>query len=292
MSDAPDVNDVVIPFDFPFAILGGGYENVKMIDEPLKCKEYFIVDNPTMKDVDVIEINSKNGPIYIKEMPFETQMMTSDISLETPKIEYIDEQLQTSQMTTPPPAPGRVTELFKNFENRLIHEIQEVKSMMMSEQRTRRSFSTDSKEMQLQNKKCSNTDLISRSRSRPNFRSGSMSDNEMRSGGDSTPLKSSTYNYHLSRKQPSVVLPQSAVVKRVTGQHLHLLTPLRSALQPSKKMPQKATRTTGTGLTTPLHTVHSTTPATRKGIKSSGYGQQQQPATIASFRRITPLTRK
>ncbi|CAF1200068.1 unnamed protein product, partial [Didymodactylos carnosus] len=230
-----------------------GYENVKMIDNPLECKEYFIIDNPTINDVDVIEIDAPNGIIYIKEMPLKMQMITSAISPENLQDQHADEQSQTAQIMTPSPA-------------------------------------SNSKQMRLQQKTCSNTDLICRSR--PNFQSGSISDDDLVGSVNTTPLKLAKHNCYSSQKQSSTVLSQSAVVKRVTGQHLHLLTPLRSALQPSK-ICQKVTRITSTDIATPLNTVRSTTttPVNRKGIKSSGYGQRQ-PATIASFRRATPLTRK
>ncbi|UJR26379.1 hypothetical protein I4U23_007711 [Adineta vaga] len=303
-----DSTNIVIPFNFPFAILEHRHNsdpNNKLVyavadgqytygplslyqyhndehysktirDEELPpslpCKEFYIIE-PGFSIDDTIEIIDENrGQIFVRELI----SVDDDDSMVT-----IDQE----------PDQVHMKELFKEMAE-CKNEIRDLKSIVLSENRftKRRSISTDSPGF----RDAENNAKWIRgggggSRSTNN---GHMSDD----GGVSTPLR---YTKATGIRKPQQV--QSSIVQRSVSSTLtnrNILTPLRG----------KTTATTMSSVTTKYATPMRTTLATNKkvvlkNVKSSGYGQfnvmnnttttikkqQQQLATLAtpgrSFRK-------
>ncbi|CAF1116789.1 unnamed protein product [Adineta steineri] len=300
-----DSTNIIIPFDFPFAILENRHNpdpNDKLVyavadgqytygplslyqyhnDEnysktireeelppSLPCKEFYIVESGFTTD-DAIEIIDENrGPIHVKELSIvdDDSMITFDTE---------SEQIH-------------MKELFKEMAE-CKNEIRNLKSIVLSENRlnTRRSTSTDSPHYQDAE---NNSKWIRGGAGHRSANTGHMSDD----GGVSTPLR---YKKSTGIRKPQQV--QSSIVQRSVSSTLtnrNVLTPLRGK-----------TTSTMSSVTakyaTPMRTALSTTKkVVLKNIKSSGYGQfnvtnnttttikkqQQQLATLAtpgrSFRK-------
>ncbi|CAF0791981.1 unnamed protein product [Rotaria sp. Silwood1] len=272
-----DSTNIIIPFDYPFAILEHRHNsdpNNKLVyavadgqytygplslyqyhnDEKysktirsdelppsLPCKEYYIVESGFSTD-DAIEIVDENrGLIYVKEIIF-----TDDENDES--IVTIDQE----------PEQVHMKELFKEMAE-CKNEIRSLKSIVLSENRfiKRRSTSTDSPGFRnIEN----NSKWIRGGAGNRSANTGHMSDD----GGISTPLRYKKTTTGIRKPQQV----QSSIVQRsvsTTLSNKNVLTPLRN----------KTTMSSVTAkYTTPMSTTISTNKrVVLKNVKSSGYGQ-------------------
>ncbi|CAF3215070.1 unnamed protein product [Rotaria socialis] len=276
-----DSTNIIIPFDFPFAILEHRHysdPNTKLVyavadgqytygplslyqyhnDETysktmrteelppsLSCKEYYIVESGFSTDGAVPIIDENRGLIYVKEI----------LSSDDENNESILTMEQESEQV-------HMKELFKEMAE-CKSEIQSLKSIVLSENRfiKCRSTSTDSPGFRGTD---NNAKWIrggggaSANRSANN---GHMSDD----GGVSTPLR---YTKATGIRKPQQV--QSSIVQRSVSSYSanrNVLTPLRSKTTAMSSVTTK--------YATPMRTTttSSNKKVVLKNIKSSGYGQ-------------------
>jgi len=270
-----DSTNIIIPFDFPFAILEHRYysdptsklvyavadgqytygplslyqfnndekyaKTIRDDELPpsLQCKEFYIVE-PGFSTVDAIEIVDENrGVVYVKEID------TTD-----------DENDESMATIDPEPHQIRMKELFKEM-TECKNEIKSLKSIVLSENRFKRSSSIDSPGY-------TNSDKNSKwIRGGGDKNTGHMSDD----GGMSTPLRYTQKSYIRKPQQAQSTFVQRSVATPAGSKYT--ATPLR-----------KATTTTMASVTskyaTPLRSTLATTKkVVLKSIKSSGYGQFQ-----------------
>jgi len=285
-------NKIIIPFDFPFAILvhqhnpdpttkqvyavadgqynvgplslfeynkheeykAIGYENVQAPESPLKCKEYYMVNSPS---TDTIEINDHGRIIYIKEMS-----STIDDEEKTKK------NVTDDGKSTTPEKKYRISTLFHKLDE-CTNEVKDLKSLVLSEQRThRRSLSTDNKPYTVG----SHTVASIRRQQRVNL--GNLSDDNSSS---TTPVRNS---------RPARQQAQTTVAKRTLNSLLHsekktkipvVMSATRAAMP---TIPSSSLTSTGTSHSQPIRKLNT--------VASSGYGQQakKSPAPWSSFSRI------
>jgi len=285
---------IIIPFDFPFAILENrynpdpttkeiyaladgqynfgplslfeynkheeykkiGYENVQAPESPLKCKEYYIVHSPS---TDTIEINDHGRVIYIKEMS-----------------SGVDEEQKAKQSvvddgkSTTPTNKYRMSTLFHKLDE-CSNDLKDLKSLVLSEQRMkRRSLSTDEKSYNV------GAHTVSGIRRQQRANLGHLSDDNSSS---STPMR--------FQRQPRPQA-QTTVIKRTLN--------YPSSTEKKTKIPRVTSASRGTTATTPSSvlssiasaaTTHLTSIKKLQPILSSGYGQQTKktPAPWAAFSR-------
>ncbi|CAF0760534.1 unnamed protein product [Adineta ricciae] len=302
-----DSTNIVIPFDFPFAILEHRHNsdpNSKLVyavadgqytygplslyqyhndehysktirdDElppSLPCKEFYIVESGFTTD-DAFEIIDENrGQIYVKELP----------SMDDDSMMTIDQE----------PEQVHMKELFKEMAE-CKNEIRNLKSIVLSENRfnKRRSTSTDSPGLRSTE---NNAKWIRGGTGNRSTNNGHMSDD----GGVSTPLR---YTKTTGIRKPQQV--QSSIVQRSVSSTMankNILTPLRgkTGMTTSSSMSSVTSK-----YATPMRTttaVVTNKKVVLKNVKSSGYGQfsvtnntttmikkqQQQLATLATPNR-------
>jgi len=284
---------IIIPFNFPFAILKHqynsdptakeiraladgqfcigplslfeynkheeyrkiGYENVQAPELPLKCKEYYVVHSPS---TDTIEINDHGRITYVKEIPLDI-----DDGQRT-KRNVVDEEKSIT-----PPKKFRMSALFQKMDE-FTNEIKDLKTVVLSsEQRImRRSVSTDAKPYG-----AGPHTVFSSRRREQRINNGHLSDDNSSS---STPLS--------LQRQPRKQA-QTTVVKRTMT--------YSSNSEKKTKIPRSVLGTKGAAGTTPsmLSSTSSLVSSTTKKLHpipsggSSGYGQQMKkaPAPWAIF---------
>jgi len=308
-----DSTNIIIPFDFPFAILEHRYNpdpNNKLVyavadgqytfgplslyqyhnDEKysktiredelppsLPCKEYYIVESGFSTD-DAIEIIDENrGRIYVKEY----------FSIDDEN----DESIRTIEQEEPDQV--HMKELFKEMAE-CKNEIRDLKSIVLSENHflKRRTTSTESPGYRGTE---NNPKWVRGGAANRSANAGHMSDD----GGVSTPLR---YTKGTGIRKPHQV--QSSIIQRSVSSTLsnkHVLTPLRSKVTTTTASISSVTSKYATPMRTTLSTNKK---VVLKNVKSSGYGQfsainnttttikkqqQQQLATLAtpgrSFRK-------
>lgn len=281
-----DSTHIVIPFDFPFAILetrhnsdpdnklvyavaDGQYtygplslfqfhndekysKTIRDEELPvsLPCKEYYIVE-PGFSTDDAIEIVDENrGVIYVKEM--------------LPVEDEIDDINRTFEQE---PEQVHMKDLYKEMAQ-CKNEIRSLKSLVLSENRfsKRRSTSTDSPGYR--NNENNAKWIRGGGVGNRSTNNGHMSDD----GGVSTPLRYTKTTTGIRKPQQV----QSSIVQRSvssTFANKNILTPLRNKTATTTTTTSKYATPMRTTTTTASAIATTTKRVVLKNVKSSGYGQ-------------------